>query len=625
MPESLTVHEPLLVNTLGHSIGALLFGIFVFLLLNDRSRSRLRESHLSIAAGTLAFGWNFTMLLVLAVPHSAVWLSRLVLFGAAASLSFLPAVLLHLSLGTRFRITVLCGYFVGFAGTVLNAVGLLFSSTRYHSAAIIVLTAGFSLATMASALLVFRTDTAIRQPLFSRIIGALSLFLLALSFVHYSTGAVAFWPLELALHHAGIPLALFVLLQDFRFVLLDAFVRFTANMLLAAGFTVIGLQLGEKLAEIPVVVNEVLAQALLLMIACFLLILFAILRHWIQHFLTLLVFGRADIEQTLQQLRTKGVLAADEPEFLEWSIRRLAEFMKAEQARLASPSMTARLAERGLLLPLLAERLADLRDELFGEGAEVIVPLRISHDEIHFALLGRRAGGRPYLSEDLQALGRLGAEIAEHVERFRESEMRRLVSQAELRALQSQIHPHFLFNALNTLYGVIPKSAVGARQTVLNLADIFRYFLETERSFIALEEEIHIVKAYLEIESLRLGAKLKTEIITGPEVERVRIPILTIQPLVENAVKHGIAKRPEGGLVRLEVQKVGEHVVIRVSDTGSGFPREQSGRTGVGLDNVLRRLRLCYGPDSGLQISSSERGADVSFRVPLAHPAEAGA
>ncbi|MCX6619752.1 MAG: histidine kinase, partial [Acidobacteria bacterium] len=464
-----------------------------------------------------------------------------------------------------------------------------------------------------------------RQPLFSRIVGALSLFGLSLSFVHYGAGAAHFWPLELAMHHAGIPLALFVLLQDFRFVLLDAFIRFTANILLAAGFTVVGLQLGEKLAEIPVVVNEVLAQALLLMIACFLLILFAILRHWIQRFLTLLVFGRADIEQTFQQLRAKGASATDENEFLKWSIHRLAEFMKAEQARFASAPMLEKLRARGLLLPLLSERLVDLRDELAREGAEVIVPLRISHEEIHFVLLGRRAGGRPYLSEDMQALGRLGAEIAEHVERFRESEMRRLVSQAELRALQAQIHPHFLFNALNTLYGVIPKSAPGARQTVLNLADIFRYFLETERSFIALEEEIHIVKAYLEIESLRLGPKLKTEITIQPGVERVSIPILTIQPLVENAVKHGIAARPDGGRVRLEVQRQANCLLIRVSDTGSGFPARDLQRTGVGLDNVLRRLRLCYGADAGLDISSSEQGANVSFHIPLAPQQEMSA
>jgi len=133
------------------------------------------------------------------------------------------------------------------------------------------------------------------------------------------------------------------------------------------------------------------------------------------------------------------------------------------------------------------------------------VPLTVRPGVARYVLLGRRSGGRRYLSEDLQALARASAVVAEQLEQHRESEMRRLVAQAELRALQSQIHPHFLFNALNTLYGIIPKEAKGARDTVLNLADIFRYFLETKKTLLPLQDELHIVRAYLEIERLRLG------------------------------------------------------------------------------------------------------------------------
>ena len=166
-------------------------------------------------------------------------------------------------------------------------------------------------------------------------------------------------------------------------------------------------------------------------------------------------------------------------------------------------------------------------------------------------LLGRRTGGRRYLSEDLQALGRAAAVIGEQLEQYRDLETRRLVAQAELRALQSQIHPHFLFNALNTLYGIIPREARGARETVLNLADIFRYFLETKKTLVPLEEEMHIVKAYLDVERLRLGDKLRLEIEVTPEAQSVPIPILSIQPLVENAVKHGIAPLAGGGLIQI--------------------------------------------------------------------------
>jgi LytS/YehU family sensor histidine kinase len=241
--------------------------------------------------------------------------------------------------------------------------------------------------------------------------------------------------------------------------------------------------------------------------------------------------------------------------------------------------------------------------------------------------LARRRGGRRYLSEDLAALGVLAAEAAIHIEQFREAEMRRLISQAELRALESQIHPHFLFNALNALYGVIPREAAGARRMVLNLADIFRYFLRSERTYIPLAEELAIVRAYLEIEALRLGPRLRTEIEVSPDVLPELIPVLSIEPLVENAVKHGVAAKAEGGLVRVEAWRDGDALRVRVSDTGNGF--QGSGEQmltkghGAGLDNVVRRLKLCYGPEADIKIHSSQSGAVVEFQAPLRKAQEA--
>jgi LytS/YehU family sensor histidine kinase len=221
------------------------------------------------------------------------------------------------------------------------------------------------------------------------------------------------------------------------------------------------------------------------------------------------------------------------------------------------------------------------------------------------------------LSEDLAALHSIQAELAELVEQHRQIEMRRLVSQAELRALQAQIHPHFLFNAFNTLYGIIPREAHGARRTVLNLADIFRYFLQTQRTYIPLEEELRIVRAYLEIESMRLGGKLRTEIDVPPGALPLPIPILTIQPLVENAVKHGISSLPHGGTVRVHALQDSSGLRIRVSDSGAGFGAAGERAPGVGLENVVRRLQLCYGSGAGIEVDSSTDGTSVSFVVPL--------
>src|SRR5262249_52424666 len=153
--------------------------------------------------------------------------------------------------------------------------------------------------------------------------------------------------------------------------------------------------------------------------------------------------------------------------------------------------------------------------------------------------------------------------------RFRAAEMQRLVSEAELRALHSQINPHFLFNALNTIYGIIPREAAGARRTVLNLADIFRYFLQSDKILIPLSEELKIVRAYLEIERVRLGPRLETTIQVDKEAEQILIPVLSVQPLVENAIKHGLSTRSDEGWLRVTAQVANDVLHIVVEDSGA--------------------------------------------------------
>ena len=174
--------------------------------------------------------------------------------------------------------------------------------------------------------------------------------------------------------------------------------------------------------------------------------------------------------------------------------------------------------------------------------------------------------------------------------------MQRLVSEAELRALQSQINPHFLFNALNTLYGIIPREAQRARRTVLNLSEIFRYILQSDKALIPLAEEMKIVTAYLEIERLRLGPRLNTAIQVDQSCEQTPIPILSIQPLVENAIKHGIAASAEEGWLRLTVTASDDEMTVAVEDSGCG-----DGRTGrVGCEGRRRRIGECYAKTTAL-------------------------
>lgn len=608
MPDVLSVHEPLLVNMLGHSAGALIFGIFVYLLVRDRVTSGLAGSRLTLIAAWLAFAWNLASLVVIAVDRPGSVLSQVLVAVSSSVISLLPAVLLHLCLGSRLRPVMLGGYLMSTAAITIHLSELVVDAPARHSAALLMTTIGFGVLTLVAVAGAIRSKGDERKLLTSRTLGTMSLFLFSMSFVHLgSSEAHASWPVELLAHHAGIPLALFVLLQDYRFLLLDAFIRFLANMLFAATFVFLVARGAEWLGWVSW--SGGFREGLMLVGGCLVLVGFAVARSRLEQLLTHIVFRRPDLNQTLMELRTGPEKAPEfsELEYAEWVGTRMARFMSAPLVGVEP------LEGVDLRVPVPVTSL-EQRHVLESRGVAAVVPLRFGASEVRYALLGRRAGGRRYLSEDLEALNLLSGQSAETMEQFHASQMQRLVSQAELRALQSQIHPHFLFNALNTLYGVIPREAAGARRTVLNLADIFRYFLETGGSHVPLEEELRIIKAYLEIEALRLGPKLRTRIEVDEEALQVMIPLLSVEPLVENAVKHGVAAKTQGGEVHLEARCEEGGLRIRVHDTGSGFV--ESGKKGVGLDNVKQRLQLCYGPSAALAISSSPGGTTVEFVIP---------
>jgi hypothetical protein len=606
-----TVNESLLVNTLGHSAGVLIFGIFLYLLIQDRAARRLRGSTKSMLAAALALAWNLASLLVLGANTPGSVFTNVTVAVGFSVLSLLPAVLFDLCLQDRYRVLARCGYALSAVAILLHIAELFREGARYHGLGLQLITVGFGLLTCFAALGFgfFASLDQMRRANTSRLVGTMSLFLLAMSFVHLGGGhAAQVWSRELAFHHAAIPLALLVLMQDYRFVLLDAFLRFLANVFLAALFT-LGVAQAWRIGWLSQT-STPFHQALLLAGACLLLIVFAMLRGWLQRLLTRLVFRRPDQEPLLHNLKSP---IRDEPQYLTQAAAQLGRFMGAD----TSVVDDEKLANLDLRRPVLVGQLSRSRAELEDRGIEVIVPLRFASGGARHLLFGRRSGGRRYLSEDLLALGRAASVVVEQIEQFRESEMRRLVSQAELRALQSQIHPHFLFNALNTLYGIIPREAKGARETVLNLADILRYFLETGKTFLPLDQELHIIKAYLAVEKLRLGDKLRVEIDVDADALHVPIPILSIEPLVENAVKHAIAPKVEGGVVRLRARLEPNALHVTVSDTGSGFRTAGGAKSGVGLENVTRRLQLCYGAQSQVHIQSDSTGSSVSFSIPV--------
>ena len=187
---------------------------------------------------------------------------------------------------------------------------------------------------------------------------------------------------------------------------------------------------------------------------------------------------------------------------------------------------------------------------------------------------------------------------------------------AELRLLKAQINPHFLFNALNGLRALIAEDPARARDAVTQLAHTLRYSLDAGREeFVGLAQELAMVDDYLALESLRLDARLRIVREIDPPSLHARIPVMLVQTLVENAIKHGIAPLREGGTLRLAVRRVGTELMIAVENPRPAQPG--AAQAGLGLSNTARRLELLFGDRASLRLDLSQPGhATATVRLP---------
>jgi signal transduction histidine kinase len=202
----------------------------------------------------------------------------------------------------------------------------------------------------------------------------------------------------------------------------------------------------------------------------------------------------------------------------------------------------------------------------------------------------------------------------------REHQARELAARAQLEALRAQINPHFLFNSLNSIAQLISTDPERAEECVERLAEIFRYLLQSEnRSFVTLEDELDIADAYLDIERARFGERLEVAFVVDEAVRHHVVPTLILQPLIENAVRHGVSQKVGGGKVSVEAQLDGGELQVIVRDTGVGMRAgiEASLSRGVGLRNVYDRLVQLYGERYAPRIDSTPgTGTTITVRVP---------
>ena len=195
----------------------------------------------------------------------------------------------------------------------------------------------------------------------------------------------------------------------------------------------------------------------------------------------------------------------------------------------------------------------------------------------------------------------------------------RAAIEAQLRALQAQIEPHFLFNTLANLDALIAVDAAEARNLLANLIRYLRAALTHARSEAAtLQTEVELLKAYLGIMALRLPNRLTTEFDCDPECLQLKFPAMLLQPLVENAITHGIEPACFGGNIRVSVHRAGDTLKLSVDDTGVGLGNAKTSGTCAGLQNIRDRLQSLFGSSARLIVEpGASRGTHAAIEVPL--------
>ncbi|MEJ3658268.1 histidine kinase [Actinomycetes bacterium KLBMP 9759] len=226
----------------------------------------------------------------------------------------------------------------------------------------------------------------------------------------------------------------------------------------------------------------------------------------------------------------------------------------------------------------------------------------------------------------LRATAEVARYVSSQLELAELDESRARLNRAEVRALRAQISPHFVYNALTTIASFIRTDPVRARELLIEFADFTRYSFRTAGEYTTLQDELTNIERYVRLEKARFGNRLNIKLQIAPEVLSVVLPFLALQPLVENAVRHGLASKPNGGTITITAENAGAECVIIVEDDGIGMDpsrltddlddAHQSGAH-VGLGNVDDRMRSTFGDDFGLVVDTAPgAGMKITLRVP---------
>ena len=600
------------LNLVGFVTGTALYAMLLALVLRGSPRGNL----LPLATGVLGLVWNLGELAAYALPRLGYFTQSIGLWAMSfPALGLLAAVVVHSvarALPRGIVITVIA-YGCSVVASVLHLQTVITGNPEPSSLAFLILTVCYGLIILALGVLT-RAQANGRRVLW---VLALALFAVSASHLGRSHAAADGWAVELIGHHAAIPLAFAILYQDYRFALADLFLKRALTLIALVAVAFAGYNLATTLPAGP------LAASILMALWVATSLISPWLHRRVVRFVDQSLLGRMDyaalgagIGQALQSRNSvEGVLDAV-AERLAPALNAQRVWWEEEGAAISAES------------PKTAQALVKTTD----------LPRYVVN-------VGGLTGGRRLLSDDLALVETVVATAARRIDQvrltneryevqLREEEMQKLTAEAELKALRAQINPHFLFNALTTIGYLIESAPPRAMNTLMQLTALLRGVLRSEGDFTTLGREIELVEHYLQIEHERFEERLRLRIDVPQALRHLRIPALVVQPLVENAIKHGVAPSTTGGEVEVTARRDGmagrERLCVSVRNTGAPL-QMVDGRADlstiapgakvdhVGVDNIRRRLAVHYGAGATLTLTAEPgRGTVAELVMPLA-------
>jgi two-component system, LytTR family, sensor kinase len=617
-----------LLNVVGLGTGVVLYTMLLVMVVRAPHRTDTgSEDRLPLATAILGLTWNLCALPLYTVSVPAVSpLLPYVAFAGFSALGFLPAVVVHsaLRLGDagahRFlrRLLTVLAYVTSAIAVAIHAFALVTGRPVPAVPAMQLLTYAF-VAMVLPVAIITRHQPGGRRALSVAALAAFTVSALHLTQLH--TGHDS-WLAELAGHHASLLLALAILYQEYRFAFADLFLKRALVILALVVTAFAALAVFDPLASSSPDAAKGTARDIGLLVTLW--VITALAYPWLHSttswFVDRVVLQRPDYG-ALRRTITAQLREHDDVDLLLDDV-----------CRLITPAfggVAARWHELASSQPAESAGLV-----LSTDGrARIVVP---TADAPQYLLESSRlTDGRRLLSDDVAALEIIGVAVARRIDairltrerwdrELREQEMSKLATEAELRALRAQINPHFLFNALTTIGYLIQTAPPRALETMMRLTALLRGVLKSEGELTTLGHEVDLIEAYLDVERARFEDRLEVHIWVPEALRAARVPPLLLQPIVENAIKHGVTPRREGGRIVLTAavdEKQRDQLCLSVRDTGAGATEaaiERGRERGLGLRNVERRLAVQYGGDASLNVYASPGlGMLVEIRLPV--------